>query len=69
MVKLKITRSDGTVIEAEGEADELAKLQLIPWQFSPIYPTVNPNPIWIGGGTIIGGGTWYQDADGQWKQK
>lgn len=31
MVKLKITHRDGTVVEAEGEAAELAQLWLVPW--------------------------------------
>lgn len=30
MVKLKITRPDGTVVEAEGEAAEVAQLWLLP---------------------------------------
>jgi hypothetical protein len=30
MIKLKITRSDGVVIEAEGPAEELQNLDLVP---------------------------------------
>lgn len=43
MVKLRITRNDQVVIEAEGTADDLAKLigLILPWQVAPItVPTV-----------------------------
>lgn len=67
MVKLKVTRTDGTVIEAEGTAEELAKLNLFwPWTFTYTYPNVA-----AGGGIFMGGtgGNWYQESDGTWKQK
>lgn len=42
MVKLKITRSDGTVIEAEGAVDDLVKLapQIVPWVAVPVQPYI-----------------------------
>jgi hypothetical protein len=48
MVKLKIVRTDGTIIEAEGPAEELLKLNLIPWQLYQPY-----QPLDLVGGTAL----------------
>lgn len=52
MVKLKVSRSDGTVIEFEGTAEDLQKviLNLVPWNIVT-YP--QQNPWWLrGDGTV-----------------
>lgn len=57
-MKLKVTRTDGTVIEAEGELSELVALNLIPPYFTitspPIVPTYPDR--WPYGGISYGDG-------------
>lgn len=57
MVKLKVTRNDGYTIEAEGPADELVKLGLVPWYSFWWYGyNLQPN-VAAGGGVIPNYGT------------
>lgn len=63
-MKIKLTRPDGTIVEAEGTADECARLigqpvqPAIPWAPAPLnplqpnyYPYQPPYPLDFWGGT------------------
>lgn len=48
-MKIKITKPDGTVVEAEGTAEECARLLAAPPVFVPYFSPVYPTPLapWI----------------------
>lgn len=68
-MKAKVTRPDGTVVEFEGEAAEVAdavqklvgapQIQLVPYQLppwitsQPIFPTFEPYTVTIDNGAVL----------------
>lgn len=56
MVKLKITRADGVVIECEGNADDLAKLiaLILPWPAVQLWTPQVSNPLIFPGSPTFG---------------